>query len=89
MDLFELITLLSILIECTILVLAILIATRNGKAYGWLIAITFALFALFDGSRIIYPTGFPRLSAFILLAACASMLYAIWLIYEETRKNRT
>ena len=88
MDLFDGITFLSILIECAILVIAILIATRNGRAYGWLIAITFALFALFDSIRILYPSELPRLNAFILLAACASMLYAIRLIYEETGKNR-
>ncbi|HVP96963.1 hypothetical protein [Methanoregula sp.] len=87
MDLFELITVLSILIECTILVLAILLATCRGKAYGWLIAITFALFALFDSLRVFYPSGLPRLNAVILLAGCASMLYALWLLYEETGKN--
>ena len=87
MDLLELITGLSIFIECAILVLAILIATRKGKAYGWLIAITFALFALFDGIRIFSPSSLPRLNAVILLVACGSMLYAIWLIYDETGKN--
>jgi len=88
MDLFELITFLSILLECAVLVLAILLATRHKKAYGWLIAITFALFALFDGLRVFYPSGLPRLNAIILLVACASMLYAIWLLYEETGKSR-
>jgi len=88
MDIFERVTFLSILIECAILVLAILLAIRHGKPYGWLIAITFALFALFDSLRVFYPSGFPRVNAFILLAACASMLYAIWLLYEETRKSR-
>lgn len=87
MDLLELITVLSIFIECAILVLAILLATRKGKAYGGLIAIAFALFALVDGIRIFSPSGIPRLNAFILLVACGSMLYAIWLIYEETGRN--
>ncbi|ABS56676.1 hypothetical protein Mboo_2162 [Methanoregula boonei 6A8] len=87
MDLFEGLTLFSILIECAIFVLAVLIATRNRRAYGWLIAITFALFAFFNGIRLWYPSGLPRLNGVILLAACVSMLYAIWQIYEETRKK--
>jgi len=88
MDLFDGLTFLSILIECAILVIAILIAARNGRAWGWLLAITFALFVLFDGIRLWYPSALPRLNAVILLTACTSMLYAIWLIYQETGKDR-
>jgi hypothetical protein len=86
MDIAGFITICAIVFECAIAILAILIATRHGKRYGWLIAITFALFALFDGERIVYPYGLPRLNSVILLVACASMLYAIWLLYTDTRK---
>jgi uncharacterized membrane protein YfbV (UPF0208 family) len=87
MDIVGFITVFAIVFECAIAILAILIATRHGEGYGWLIAITFALFALFDGVRIIYPYGLPRVNSLILLAACASMLYATWLLYNDTGKN--
>ena len=88
MDLANSIQIIAILIECAVVVIAVLIATRNNRAYGWLIAITFALFALFDGIRIFFPYGFPRLYSLVLFVACASMLYAVWLMYNETRKKR-
>ncbi len=88
MDFTGVINILAILLECLVAVIAVLIAARNKMAYGWLIAIAFALFALFEGDRIFYPYGLPRLNSLILLAACASMLYAIWLLYNDTGKNR-
>jgi glucan phosphoethanolaminetransferase (alkaline phosphatase superfamily) len=87
MDIADLIGMLAIILECLIAVIAVLIASRNGKEYGWLIAITFALFALFDLVRIFLPLSFPRLHALILLVACSSMLYAVWLIYDNTKKS--
>ena len=87
MDFADLIGILAIILECLIAVIAVLIAWRNGKAYGWLIVITFALFALFDLVRIFFPNGFPRIHALVLLIACGSMLYAVWLIYENTMKS--
>ena len=60
---------------------------RNNRIYGWFIAATFALFALFDVIRIIFPNGLSSLYSLILLAACVSMLYAVWLIHTDTRKK--
>ena len=87
MDFAGVISILAILLECMVAVVAVLIAARNKKAYGWLIVIAFALFALLDGDHILYPSGLPRLNSLILLAACASMLYAIWLLYNDTVKR--
>ncbi|MFZ1126866.1 hypothetical protein [Methanoregula sp.] len=87
MDLAAIIQMIAILLECAVVVIAVLIATRNNKTYGWLIAITFALFALFDIVRIFIPYDFPLLYSLILFVACASMLYAVWLMYNETRKS--
>ena len=88
MDVTEIIGILAILVECSIVVIAGLIATRKDKAYGWLIVITFALFALFDAIRIFFPIGFPRLQELILLIACFSMLYAVWLLYNDIGEHR-
>jgi hypothetical protein len=87
MDLADLIQIIAILLECTIVAVAVLIATRNHKQYGWFIAITFALFALFDLIRILWENGLSGIHSLLLFVACVSMLYAVWLMYNDTRKN--
>ena len=42
----------AVLIEGVITVIAVLLATRQQKPYGWGIAVTFGLFVLFDVIRI-------------------------------------
>ena len=83
MEIADLIQIAAILIECAVVVVAVLIATRQKKAYGWFIALTFALFALFDLIRILFLYS----SSGILLIACASMLYAVWLMYTDPGKT--
>ncbi|MFA5254161.1 MAG: hypothetical protein WC367_05770 [Methanoregula sp.] len=83
MEIADIIQILAILIECAVVVVAVLIATRKKKVYGWFIALTFALFALFDVIRIVFEYGLSGIHAWILFIACVSMLYAIWLMYRE------
>jgi len=83
MEIADLIQIIAILIECAVVVVAVLIATRKKTVYGWFIALTFALFALFDVIRILLPAGLPGVGVIMLLVACASMLYAVWLMYRE------
>lgn len=83
MDISDSLQVLAILIECAVAVIAVFIATRKNKTYGWFIAITFALFVIFDVDRIVLPTISSSLNSVFLLVACASMLYAVWLIYRE------
>jgi CHASE2 domain-containing sensor protein len=79
----DIVQILAILIECAIAGIAILIATRNKKVYGWFIAGTFALFVLFDISRIFALAISPDIHALVFLIACALMLYGTWLLYQE------
>jgi len=83
MEIADLIQIIAILIECAVVVVAALIATRKKKVYGWFIALTFALFALFDVIRIVFMYGLSGIHAGLLLVACASMMYAVWLMYRE------
>ena len=87
MDITDIITIFAILIECAIAVIAILTAIQNKKIYGWCIAITFALFALFDVVRILSPYGLSGFHSLILLVASISMLYAMWLMYNDVKKS--
>lgn len=84
MDLSSIIQFLAILIECAIVVIAVVIAVRNQKKYGWFIAVTFALFALFDVLRIFPVPGLLDFHSLLLFIACISMLYAVWLVYDDT-----
>ena len=74
----------AVLLEVAVAVIALVIATRNRKTYGWCIAVTFGLFVLFDIGRIFALPVPDTAHALIFLVACVSMLYAMWLVYEET-----
>jgi len=79
----DILQLVATLVELVIAVAAVLIAVQKKKAYGWFIAFTFALFVVFDLARI-FALDIPAdLHALILLVACLSMLYAIWLVWKE------
>jgi hypothetical protein len=75
--------LIATFIEIIIAVVAVLIALEKKKVYGWFIALTFVLFVIFDLGRIFALDVSAELHSLIFLVACASMLYAAWLIYKE------
>ena len=83
MQIAESVQLAATVVEAVIAVLALLIAAQKKKMYGGFIAITFALFVIFDIDRIFSLNLFPDLHAGIFLVACLSMLYAVWLIWSE------
>jgi hypothetical protein len=83
MQISDILQLIATFIEIVIAVVAVLIALEKKKVYGWFIALTFALFVIFDLGRIFALDVSPELHALILLIACVSMLYAAWLIYKE------
>ncbi|MDD1687507.1 hypothetical protein [Methanoregula sp.] len=83
MDISGTIQLVATLIEVIIAVVAVLIAVQKKKFYGWFIAITFALFVLFDIARIFALEVSAERHALVLLVACISMLCAGWLMWKE------
>jgi hypothetical protein len=82
MDIPETIQFIATLIEVVIALGACLIAVKKKKAYGWFIAITFGLFVIFDLARIFSLEVSAERHALVLLIACISMLYAIWLMWK-------
>jgi hypothetical protein len=73
----------AVFLEIAVTVIALLVATRYGKNYGWCIAATFGLFVLFDIGRL-FSLPLPEAAhSLIFLVACGSMLYGMWLIYRE------
>jgi len=75
----------SIVIECAIVVLALMIATTRRKPYGFALALTFTIYVLFDSARqfqLSIPDEFLHV---LFLAASVSALWAVWRIYSEVR----
>jgi len=80
----DVLQIIAVLLEVAVTLVAVVIATRNRKAYGWGIAVTFGLFVLFDIGRIFALPVPDTAHALIFLIACGAMLYAVWLMYTET-----
>nr|WP_319377490.1 hypothetical protein [uncultured Methanoregula sp.] len=83
MQISDVIQVIAIITELAVAILALLVAWKRKKMYGGFIAITFALFVIFDIDRILALNILPGLHAVIFLAACLSMLYAVWLMWQE------
>jgi hypothetical protein len=79
----DLLQLIATLIELVIAGVAVLIATQKKKVYGWFIALTFALFVVFDLARIFALDISAGLHALILLVACLSMACGMWLLWKD------
>lgn len=83
MDISGAIQLIASAAEAFVALTAVRIAVQKKKAYGWFIAITFTLFVLFNITRI-FSLAMPReLDALVFLAAGASMLWAMVLIWKD------
>lgn len=83
MDLSGIIQLAATLVEIVVACTAFLIAWKRKKQYGWFIGITFALFVLFDISRIFALEVSAERHALVLLMACLSMACAMWLLWKD------
>ena len=73
----------AVALEVAVAVIAIVIATRYRKSYGWCIAVTFGLFVLFDIGRLVALPVSEAAHALVFLVACGSMLFGVWLMYKE------
>lgn len=83
MDIPGTIQLIATLAEVVVAVVAFLIAWKKKKLYGWFITVTFGLFVVFDLARIFALEVSADRYAMVLLLACLSMLYAMWLLWKE------
>jgi hypothetical protein len=85
MDFSAILQIIAILIECAVIVIALGLATTGDKGYGWLIAFTFALYVIFDLSRLnIIPVP-DSAGAPLFLIASLSILLAVYLLLLEVK----
>lgn len=89
MDVPGTIQLVATLIEVVIALIAFLIGWQKKRLHGWLIAVTFGLFVIFDLARIFALEVAADKYALLLLIACLSMLYAMWLLWKGEKEEST
>ncbi len=73
----------SITLEVIVVIVAILLAARKKKPYGWLIALTFAIYVLYDTAVFTAAGISGDLLAFLFLVASGSVLAAVLLLYLD------
>ena len=88
MDTNTVLQVLSIVIECVVALGGLRLATKGKKFYGWWIALTFALYVVFDLSRLEFLPKSEAVISPLFLIASLSILYAVWLIGCEVIQSR-
>lgn len=79
----DLIQVISVLIEVVITAGGVFVAVKREKTFGWAIAATFALFVIFDLSRMGIIPFLAGIDAFLFLGGNIAMLIAVWLMIRE------
>jgi hypothetical protein len=72
----NLVNLASLVLEAAVVILALKIAVVNRQNYGWLIALTFVIYVIYDLGRFLrfyIPAG-----DVLFLIASASICWAVW-----------
>ncbi|WAC05431.1 MAG: hypothetical protein OS112_02015 [Methanoregula sp.] len=88
MDTNTVLQVLSVLIEIIVAIAGVRLATKGKKVYGWFISLTFALYVVFDLSRLeLLPKSEAVISPLFLIASL-SILYSVWLIGCEVIPSR-
>jgi len=79
---------LAVAIECIVALAGVRLATKGKKVYGWWIALTFALYVVFDLSRLGFLPTDEGVLSFLFLVASLSILYAVYLLGCEIIPSR-
>ncbi len=81
-DIFEI---LPIILEALIAVIALGIAVKKGKAYGYGFALTFLLYIVFDAARLWSWNLSSTVLQFLFLVATLSALWSMWTLYKTKK----
>jgi uncharacterized membrane protein len=73
----------SLFLECLVVLLALMVAISKKRGYGCLIALTFAIYVLYDATRFLSLSVNQNLTSILFLVASLSILWAVWLIYKQ------
>jgi hypothetical protein len=79
----EILQILSIALEAGAVVLAVVIAIKRKLLAGWLFALTFAIYVIYDSARLT-GTNLPDTSLQVaFFVASLSALGALWLLFRK------
>ncbi len=73
----------SIILEVIVVVVGVFLAVKKGRLYGWLIALTFAIYVAYDTANYTGASISGDLLAIIFFVASASALGAVLLMYRD------
>jgi hypothetical protein len=79
----NLLHLLSILLEVVVAALGVMLAISKKKIYGWCIAVTFALYVIYDLANLLAWNISLDTLYMIFFVATISILWAVWNIFLE------
>jgi hypothetical protein len=77
--------LLSLLSEVMVAIFGLLIAVNKQKSYGWLIALTFGIYIVYDTTRFLKIEVDQNILSALFFLAGASVLLAVWQIYRRLK----
>ncbi len=83
MDITLIINPITLIIEICVVLLGLGIALKKGKRYGWLIALTFACYVIYDFARFVNLNFSSSFLSLIFLVASVSILAAVVMIMQE------
>lgn len=73
----------SILLEAVTAVLGVLLAMQKRKAWGWCLALTFAIYVYYDLARYLNWGVSPDILYLSFFIASVSVTWAVWQIYKR------
>jgi len=73
----------SLLIEIVVVLLALWMAFSKRKNYGYLIALTFAIYVVYDATRFLAVSVDQNFTSLLFLIASVSILFAVWRLYKQ------
>ncbi len=76
----------SIAFESAIVILSLIIATKQKKTYGYGFALTFAIYVYYDLARMKLFSVNEDILKLIFVVASVSVFSSIWGIYIENRE---
>ncbi len=75
----------SLLLELAVVILGLMLALHKGKFYGWLIALTFTIYVIYDLVRFLAIDLAPGVLDMLFTAASLSVFLGLWGIYASEK----
>ncbi|MFA6023446.1 MAG: hypothetical protein WC781_05145 [Candidatus Pacearchaeota archaeon] len=77
--------LISIFFEFIIVILALMLAVKKKKVYGYTFALTFGIYVFYDLSKLLNFEISEIMLSIIFFIATISALFSIWKVYKDKK----